>query len=130
GDRIVAPAGVEGGAKNYAATPNDHFTARPDGCVKLSRAGGISRGRCSPGVGGRIVAAASIQEGCIGPAPDDHFTTCPDRRMKRSRADVWRYRRLPGVICACRRSRRYYRQLIWVVRLDDWQSLRRARVGS
>ena len=73
-DGIVSPTGIV-----RVSTPDDHFSASPNGCVAGSRKGRASGTGVDPSIGGRAVSAAStqIKQTIACSAPDDHFSACP-----------------------------------------------------
>src|SRR5439155_4269827 len=79
GRGVLPTAAVQG--QEIRATPDNHFSARPDRSMivtEIRRVGGA--GRC-PVVCNRIVSPA----GCIGGgAPDNHFSAGPHRRVTAS----------------------------------------------
>src|SRR5262249_21215765 len=80
--RIVSPAGVHitGAIKS---TPDDHFTARPDGRLRKSGIGRIGGTRGRPTIRAGIVSCAGVQINATGrrSAPDDHIAASPHRRL-------------------------------------------------
>src|SRR5947207_9704166 len=70
----------------WPATPNDHFTASPNGSVAFSRVRRVGGTGGCPTVGAGVVSPPSIEEigAAILPAPDDHLAAGPDCCVKAS----------------------------------------------
>src|SRR5262249_45672378 len=77
---VVSRTGVGSPRETFpnASSPDDHFAARPDRCVKPSLPRGVDRAGCRPAVGRWIIARTSIDAVLHGASPDDHFSPCPD----------------------------------------------------
>ena len=81
---IISATGVKiesRAAKN--ASPDDHFTGGPQGCVRVARRGCIVEACGDPTVRARVVSAAGIGiiECFIHSAPDNHLIASPDYRV-------------------------------------------------
>ena len=75
----VFPAGVQSAYVEYIrATPDDHFIAGPDRCLKFSLGGRVYGAGCPPAICDGIVSPTGVRIGAIISAPDDHFTIAPD----------------------------------------------------
>src|SRR5436190_1095065 len=69
----------------WPATPNDHFTASPNGSVAVSRVRRVGGAGGCPTVCNGIVSASGVQIGrgaAACSAPDDHLTSGPDCCVK------------------------------------------------
>ena len=78
---MVSPAGIEISVAVAIPTPDDHFTAGPDCCVKVSANGRVGGAGGRPTIRAGIVSAAGVRIADIISAPDDHFTAGPHCRV-------------------------------------------------
>ena len=64
-------------------TPNDHFSASPNGCMRISFSGRVRSRRGYPTVRAGIVSSAGVRRilGRKRSAPHDHFISTPHRRV-------------------------------------------------
>src|SRR5207237_9825504 len=60
------------------ATPDNHFTARPDCRVEVSGGRCVANAGSDPTIRNPIVSAAGVQISWISAAPDGHFSPSPD----------------------------------------------------
>jgi len=79
--RAISPASVQIGSE-VSSTPDDHFMACPDRCVRSSGRGRVGRVGSCPGICHRIVSSTGVKSAAHRSAPNDHFAAGPDRRVK------------------------------------------------
>jgi hypothetical protein len=86
--RAVSPAGVQlvVAAIIKIPTPDDHFSASPHCCVRVSASWRVGGAGSCPTVRARIVSPADVEIGAANATsittPDDHFTASPDCRLQ------------------------------------------------